>query len=179
MKQRKDAQSDYITTTDLAALCGVSRFTIINWADQGVIKCAKTVGGHRRIPRSEVRKVMTILRGTGQQSSKTSSGEAADVPATPEAGPGPAPKPRAAADAESVEEAEPEHDLESEADQEIEEAASLSAYGSGADTPAGEGRILKDVSYVMGRGIGGLRAGLSGLKNTLGGNAGADVIVPQ
>ncbi|MCP4259946.1 MAG: excisionase family DNA-binding protein [Planctomycetes bacterium] len=44
---------DYMTTTELAKLCGVSRFTIINWINQGKIRTNKTVGGHSRIPVSE------------------------------------------------------------------------------------------------------------------------------
>jgi excisionase family DNA binding protein len=44
-KRRKD----YLTTTELAKLCGVSRFTIINWINEGRIRAVKTFGGHRRI----------------------------------------------------------------------------------------------------------------------------------
>lgn len=47
-------QKNYLTTTELARLCGVSRFTIINWTKKGKIKSIETVGGHRRIPLSEV-----------------------------------------------------------------------------------------------------------------------------
>ncbi|MBW7989853.1 MAG: helix-turn-helix domain-containing protein [Planctomycetes bacterium] len=39
-----------MTTTELAKLCGVSRFTIINWINRGKIRTNKTVGGHSRIP---------------------------------------------------------------------------------------------------------------------------------
>jgi len=51
-------QKDYLTTTDLARLCGVSRFTIINWVNQGRINAVKTFGGHRRIP---VREAISIF----------------------------------------------------------------------------------------------------------------------
>ncbi len=48
---RKDAvrddeskpRSGYMTTTKLASLCGVSRFTIINWIKRGRIKAIRTV----------------------------------------------------------------------------------------------------------------------------------------
>lgn len=46
-------RSGFMTTTELARLCGVSRFTIINWTKQGKIKATKTIGNHYRIPVSE------------------------------------------------------------------------------------------------------------------------------
>ena len=46
-------QKDYLTTTELSKLCGVSRFTIINWTNGGKIRASRTVGGHYRIPVSE------------------------------------------------------------------------------------------------------------------------------
>ena len=55
MPQEKiNSQTNYITTSRLAKLCGVSRFTIINWVKQEKITSIKTAGGHRRIPISEV-----------------------------------------------------------------------------------------------------------------------------
>jgi excisionase family DNA binding protein len=52
-------RSGYLTTTELATLCGVSRFTIINWAKQGKIKAIRTAGKHYRIPASEA---LSLLR---------------------------------------------------------------------------------------------------------------------
>ena len=46
-------RSGYLTTTEFARICGVSRFTIINWAKQGKIRANRTIGGHYRIPASE------------------------------------------------------------------------------------------------------------------------------
>jgi len=46
-------RSGYLTTTEFAMICGVSRFTIINWAKQGKIRANRTIGGHYRIPTSE------------------------------------------------------------------------------------------------------------------------------
>ena len=54
-------QKDYLTTTQLARLCGVSRFTIINWVDQGKIGTTRTLGGHHRIPVSEAMTFLKIL----------------------------------------------------------------------------------------------------------------------
>lgn len=46
-------KKEYLTTTELARLCGVSRFTVINWTNQGKIRAMRTVGKHYRIPVSE------------------------------------------------------------------------------------------------------------------------------
>ncbi|MFC1462025.1 helix-turn-helix domain-containing protein [Verrucomicrobiota bacterium] len=178
MKQKNDAQSEYVTTTELAALCGVSRFTIINWAEQGVIKCVKTVGGHRRILRSEALKVIKTLRGNGRQSSKTSHDDTADIPeGTPESKPQPEPQPAPALEPEA--ELELELELGSEPEQEVEEAAPVTARNAIGQPPPNDKQILKDVSYVMGRGLGGLKAGLSHLKTNLGGNGRGDLALPQ
>ena len=52
-KNKINLRKDCLTTTELAKLCGVSRFTIINWVNRGKIRTMKTVGGHCRIPISE------------------------------------------------------------------------------------------------------------------------------
>jgi excisionase family DNA binding protein len=41
--------NEFITTSQLSDLCGVSRFTVINWINSGKIKANKTMGGHCRI----------------------------------------------------------------------------------------------------------------------------------
>ncbi|MHC4110198.1 MAG: helix-turn-helix domain-containing protein [Planctomycetota bacterium] len=56
--------SGYMTTSELARHCGVSRFTIINWTKQGRIKAIRTVGGHYRIPASEA---LSLLRTFGKE----------------------------------------------------------------------------------------------------------------
>ncbi|MFC1676653.1 helix-turn-helix domain-containing protein [Planctomycetota bacterium] len=53
VKNKISLRKDYLTTTELAKLCGVSRFTIINWVNRGKIGTIKTIGGHCRIPVSE------------------------------------------------------------------------------------------------------------------------------
>ena len=52
-KNKIELRKDYLTTTGLAKLCGVSRFTIITWVNRGKIGTMKTVGGHCRIPVSQ------------------------------------------------------------------------------------------------------------------------------
>jgi len=47
------SQEDCLTTTEFARICGVSRFTIINWTKHDKIKAIKTVGGQYRISLSE------------------------------------------------------------------------------------------------------------------------------
>jgi excisionase family DNA binding protein len=47
------SHSEYLTTTKLAKLWGVSRFTVLNWIKQEKVKAIRTVGGHYRIPVSE------------------------------------------------------------------------------------------------------------------------------
>ena len=63
-------RSGYMTTTELARLCGVSRFTIINWAKQGRIKATRTIGKHYRIPVSEA---LSLLRDFGKKKKSSSS----------------------------------------------------------------------------------------------------------
>ena len=51
--ERVAPDKDYLTTTELAKCCGVSRFTILNWINLGKIRAVRTVGGHYRISASE------------------------------------------------------------------------------------------------------------------------------
>lgn len=41
--------NEYLTTSQAAKLCNVTRFTIRNWINSGKLKARKTAGGHRRI----------------------------------------------------------------------------------------------------------------------------------
>ncbi len=45
---------DYLTTTDVAKYCHVTRLTVINWAKKGLIQTTKTPGKHRRISKNEL-----------------------------------------------------------------------------------------------------------------------------
>ena len=51
-------QDDYVTTREAALLLGVSLRTIQLWVESGVLKAWKTAGGHRRIPRSAIAKLL-------------------------------------------------------------------------------------------------------------------------
>ncbi|MBF0387792.1 MAG: helix-turn-helix domain-containing protein [Candidatus Omnitrophica bacterium] len=57
----------FFTTSEFAELCGVCRFTVRNWVQSGKIKSVTTMGGHRRIPRSEV---LEFFRMRGGKSMK-------------------------------------------------------------------------------------------------------------
>ncbi len=61
-------EKDYLTTTELAKLCGVSRFTVLNWIKQGRIDTIRTVGGKYRIPASEA---MSLLEELDRRTSRT------------------------------------------------------------------------------------------------------------
>ena len=43
-----------LTTTDVAALYGVTPETVANWADEGKLAHFKTPGGHRRFRRADL-----------------------------------------------------------------------------------------------------------------------------
>jgi len=62
-------EKDYLTTTELAKLCGVSRFTVLNWIKGGKIDAIRTVGGRYRIP---AREAMSLLETLGRRTSQTS-----------------------------------------------------------------------------------------------------------
>ncbi len=72
-KNKITLRKDYLTTTELAKLCGVSRFTIINWVNRGKIRTMKTTGGHCRIPVSEaVSFYESFYKETGDVKSQSS-----------------------------------------------------------------------------------------------------------
>lgn len=51
---------DYFSTVEAAKYCKVTRFTIINWVKNGLIKATRTIGGHRRILRDDLISFMQI-----------------------------------------------------------------------------------------------------------------------
>ena len=65
-----------LSTTEAAALLGVGTTSIKRWADEGILPCAKTVGGHRRFLRQAV---LELKRSTGDAPpAETTSPSAAD-----------------------------------------------------------------------------------------------------
>jgi len=51
-------QNNYVTTRDAATILGVSLRTVQLWVESGVLKAWKTAGGHRRIPKSAITKLL-------------------------------------------------------------------------------------------------------------------------
>jgi len=55
-------QSRFLTTSQFAKLCGVSRFTILSWIKQGEIRALKTIGGQYRIAKYEAISFLETLK---------------------------------------------------------------------------------------------------------------------
>ncbi len=64
--------SEYLTTTDAAKFCSVTRFTIRNWVNSCGLKADKTAGGHRRILRSDLKGFMKEKRADRAREEKIS-----------------------------------------------------------------------------------------------------------
>lgn len=47
-------QTDYLTTSEAAKICHVTRFTVLNWVKKHKLESIATLGGHQRIPRKAV-----------------------------------------------------------------------------------------------------------------------------
>jgi len=69
-------RKEYLTTTELAKFCGVSRFTILSWIDKGKISTIRTVGGKYRIPVCEAISFLETLqrKGSPREKKVTTSG---------------------------------------------------------------------------------------------------------
>lgn len=67
--QRRDGM---ITVAEAAEVFGVSELTIVRWSKVGKLRTERTIGGHRRIPTSEVERILShgieILRNRMQES---------------------------------------------------------------------------------------------------------------
>jgi excisionase family DNA binding protein len=55
---------EMLSTTEVARLAGVGPTAVKRWTDAGLIRCIRTVGGHRRFPRADVE---VFLRGRGEE----------------------------------------------------------------------------------------------------------------
>ena len=56
-------EKKYYTTHEVANLVGVTPVTIIKWIEAGKIYAYKTLGGHRRVGRAEVNKLIDEFVG--------------------------------------------------------------------------------------------------------------------
>ncbi|MCX7058013.1 MAG: helix-turn-helix domain-containing protein, partial [Proteobacteria bacterium] len=53
-----DENSDFVSTREAADMLGVALRTVQLWVERGSLKAWKTVGGHRRVVRSSVQKLL-------------------------------------------------------------------------------------------------------------------------
>jgi excisionase family DNA binding protein len=56
---------DLLSTVEVGRLAGVGPTAVKRWADQGLLPCVKTAGGHRRFHRGEVERFLHAARGSG------------------------------------------------------------------------------------------------------------------
>ena len=54
---REPTDESYLTPSEAARILHVSPKTVNRWADQGLLRCVVTLGGHRRFAPGEVAKV--------------------------------------------------------------------------------------------------------------------------
>lgn len=57
-----DTTESLLTTRDAARRLGVGPSTIKRWADEGLLECVRTAGGHRRFPRAQVEAMLQSSR---------------------------------------------------------------------------------------------------------------------
>ena len=53
-----DHDRDFLTPREVAALFRVTPKTVTRWAEAGKLPATRTLGGHRRFPAREVRRVL-------------------------------------------------------------------------------------------------------------------------
>ena len=56
-------ETEYLTPSQVARVLHVSPKTVSRWADDGLLPCLVTLGGHRRFPRHEVDEVLRRMAG--------------------------------------------------------------------------------------------------------------------
>ncbi|HUO62353.1 MAG TPA: helix-turn-helix domain-containing protein [Terriglobales bacterium] len=57
--------NELLTTVDVGRLAGVGPTAVKRWADQGILPCVRTAGGHRRFHTAEVEKFLLTARRSG------------------------------------------------------------------------------------------------------------------
>src|SRR5512137_500955 len=64
----KGEMDDLLSTVDVGRLAGVGPTAVKRWADQGLLPCVKTAGGHRRFERHAVERFLDSTRGSAARS---------------------------------------------------------------------------------------------------------------
>lgn len=57
--------TSYLTTSEVASILRVSAKTVTRWARDGKLPHSRTLGGHRRFPTDEIRKLARDLMSPG------------------------------------------------------------------------------------------------------------------
>jgi excisionase family DNA binding protein len=57
----RPARERYLHTGEVAKILDASPKTISRWAKEGKLPCVKTLGGHRRFPEDEIRRIAAAL----------------------------------------------------------------------------------------------------------------------
>lgn len=73
------SKSEILTTFQAAKLCGVSHKSIERWIDSGVLAGFRTPGGHRRLYRSDLLKLVADRRTAGPNSESSPASRRASV----------------------------------------------------------------------------------------------------
>ena len=60
-------EKKYFTTHQAAKILGVTVTTVIMWANNKKIKVIKTIGKHRRIPKSEIDRIVGEMKRLGEE----------------------------------------------------------------------------------------------------------------
>src|SRR5512137_335532 len=59
----KGEMDDLLSTVEVGRLAGVGPTAVKRWTDQGLLRCVKTAGGHRRFERREIERFLDSVRG--------------------------------------------------------------------------------------------------------------------
>ncbi|MBI4890644.1 MAG: excisionase family DNA-binding protein [Acidobacteria bacterium] len=57
---------DFLTTGQAAALCAVNPDTVLKWIKRGKLKATRTAGGHFRIERSDLERLLAVIDGLAE-----------------------------------------------------------------------------------------------------------------
>ena len=55
------SSASFLRSAQVAAILQVSPKTVARWAQQGLLPCQRTLGGHRRYPEPAIRELATSL----------------------------------------------------------------------------------------------------------------------
>jgi excisionase family DNA binding protein len=76
MSDNAHPEEPYLRAAEAAALLHVSPQTVSRWASQGRLRHVVTLGGHRRFPQSEIRRLASAL-AQGEGPAEAQNGQAA------------------------------------------------------------------------------------------------------